>query len=82
MYFSTTDSPTAGPSAVNANDALLSQYKKYTVSRKMPMFVSKRLYIMAIDGDYIHLMPPEHKGMFDSVKTVRSGICSYWRILH
>ncbi|CEI91078.1 hypothetical protein RMCBS344292_05381 [Rhizopus microsporus] len=22
-----------------------------------------------IDGDYIHLMPPEHKGMFDSVKT-------------
>jgi hypothetical protein len=72
MYFSTTESPTAGPSAANANDALLSQYKKYTVSRKMPMFVSKRLYILAIDGDYIHLMPPEHKGMFDSVKTVIS----------
>jgi hypothetical protein len=36
----------------------------------MPMFVSKRIYILAIDGDYIHLMPPEHKGMFDSVKTV------------
>lgn len=34
------------------------------------MFVSKKLYILAIDGDYIHLMPPEHKGMFDSVKTV------------
>ncbi|KAI8083989.1 stress-activated map kinase interacting protein 1-domain-containing protein [Gilbertella persicaria] len=70
MYFSTTESsPTAGPSTTNANDTLLSQYKKYTVSRKMPMFVSKRVYIMAIDGDYIHLMPPEHKGMFDSVKT-------------
>ncbi|KAI8334057.1 stress-activated map kinase interacting protein 1-domain-containing protein [Blakeslea trispora] len=69
MYFSTAESPTSGPSTTNANDALLSQYKKYTVSRKMPMFVSKRVYILAIDGDYIHLMPPEHKGMFDSVKT-------------
>ncbi|KAI7898040.1 stress-activated map kinase interacting protein 1-domain-containing protein [Cokeromyces recurvatus] len=65
MYFTTTDSRTAGAS----NDGLFSQYKKYTVSRKMPMFVSKRIYILAIDGDYIHLMPPEHKGMFDSVKT-------------
>lgn len=36
----------------------------------MPMFVSKKVYILAIDGDYIHLMPSEHKGMFDSVKTV------------
>ncbi|KAL9551120.1 hypothetical protein MBANPS3_004408 [Mucor bainieri] len=69
MYFSTTESPTAGPSAANANEGLFSQYKKYNVSRKMPMFVSKRVYILAIDGDYIHLMPPEHKGMWDSVKT-------------
>ncbi|CEP18939.1 hypothetical protein [Parasitella parasitica] len=69
MYFSTTESPTAGPSAANANEVLFSQYKKYNVSRKMPMFVSKKVYILAIDGDYIHLMPPEHKGMFDSVKT-------------
>ncbi|CAO3606639.1 unnamed protein product [Mucor hiemalis] len=68
MYFSTTESP-SGLSTSNVNDGLLSQYKKYTVSRKMPMFVSKRVYILAIDGDYIHLMPPEHKGMFDSVKT-------------
>lgn len=67
MYFSTTEAPL---STTNANDGLLSQYKKYTVSRKMPMFVSKKVYILAIDGDYIHLMPPEHKGMFDSVKTV------------
>ncbi|OAD72292.1 hypothetical protein PHYBLDRAFT_39069 [Phycomyces blakesleeanus NRRL 1555(-)] len=35
----------------------------------MPMFVGKRASVLAIDGDYIHLMPPEHKGMFDSVKT-------------
>ncbi|GAN11225.1 conserved hypothetical protein [Mucor ambiguus] len=69
MYFSTTESLTAGPSAANANEGLFSQYKKYNVSRKMPMFVSKRVYILAIDGDYIHLMPPEHKGMWDSVKT-------------
>lgn len=71
MYFTSTSSTklVVGPSSTtNANE--LSQYKKYSVSRKMPMFVSKRLYIMAIDGDYIHLMPPEHKGMFDSVKTV------------
>ncbi|KAG2202771.1 hypothetical protein INT47_004795 [Mucor saturninus] len=68
MYFSTSESPLA-ISTATANEGLLSQYKKYTVSRKMPMFVSKRVYILAIDGDYIHLMPPEHKGMFDSVKT-------------
>jgi hypothetical protein len=34
------------------------------------MFVGKRVSVLAIDGNYIHLMPPEHKGMFDSVKTV------------
>lgn len=66
MYFSTTD--TQSPST-SANETLFSQYKKYTVSRKMPMFISKRVYILAIDGEHIHLMPPEHKGMFDSVKT-------------
>lgn len=36
------------------------------------MFVGKRVSVLAIDGNYIHLMPPEHKGMFDSVKTVSS----------
>ncbi|KAG1170708.1 hypothetical protein G6F70_007523 [Rhizopus microsporus] len=67
MYFSDVNQR---PTAANANDGIFSQYKqKYSVSRKMPMFVSKKVYILAIDGDYIHLMPPEHKGMFDSVKT-------------
>ncbi|KAI9276030.1 stress-activated map kinase interacting protein 1-domain-containing protein [Sporodiniella umbellata] len=67
MYFSSDASQKL--TSANTNDGLLSQYKKYSVGRKMPMFVSKKMYILAIDGDYIHLMPPEHKGMFDSVKT-------------
>lgn len=36
------------------------------------MFVGRRECIIAIDGDYVHIMPPEHKGMFDSVKTVKA----------
>ncbi|ORY96926.1 stress-activated map kinase interacting protein 1-domain-containing protein [Syncephalastrum racemosum] len=60
----------ASPSGTGAsNNALYSQYKKYAVNRKMPMFVGRRESNLAIDGDYIHIMPPEHKGMFDSVKT-------------
>jgi hypothetical protein len=35
----------------------------------MPMFVGKRESVLAIDGDYVHIMPPEKTGMFDSVKT-------------
>ncbi|KAF7729735.1 hypothetical protein EC973_003813 [Apophysomyces ossiformis] len=66
MYYPTLFS--AG-STLAANDGLLSQYKKYVVNRKMPMFVGKRESILTVDGDYIHIMPPEHKGMFDSVKT-------------
>ncbi|KAG0172682.1 hypothetical protein DFQ28_009660 [Apophysomyces sp. BC1034] len=58
----------AGSSSAT-NDGLLSQYKKYVVSRKMPMFVGRRESVLTVDGDYIHIMPPEHKGMFDSVKT-------------
>ncbi|KAI8137179.1 stress-activated map kinase interacting protein 1-domain-containing protein [Fennellomyces sp. T-0311] len=54
----------------STNNGILSQYKKYFVNRKMPMFVGRRESVVAIDGDYIHIMPPEHKGMFDSVKTV------------
>ncbi|KAI8371491.1 stress-activated map kinase interacting protein 1-domain-containing protein [Radiomyces spectabilis] len=67
MYFASDGvNASSGP---NANDGIFSQYKKYTVNRKMPMFVGRRVSVLAIDGDYIHLMPPEHKGMFDSVKT-------------
>ncbi|KAJ8651685.1 hypothetical protein O0I10_012753 [Lichtheimia ornata] len=62
-----TGPPTA--TSGNGNNGILSQYKKYLVNRKMQMFVGRRESILAIDGDYIHIMPPEHKGMFDSVKT-------------
>ena len=61
-------------SSTSGNNGILSQYKKYFVNRKMPMFVGRRESVIAIDGDYIHIMPPEHKGMFDSVKTVRKNV--------
>ncbi|KAI8344035.1 stress-activated map kinase interacting protein 1-domain-containing protein [Chlamydoabsidia padenii] len=63
MYFNT------GDDNKQPSDNFLQQYKKYNVNRKTPMFVGKRVSVLAIDGNYIHLMPPEHKGMFDSVKT-------------
>ncbi|KAM3588662.1 Component of a membrane-bound complex containing the Tor2p kinase [Umbelopsis sp. WA50703] len=57
---------TSNPST---NESSMSSYKRYTVNRKMPMFVGKRESVLAIDGDYVHIMPPEKIGMFDSVKT-------------
>ncbi|ORX47700.1 SIN1-domain-containing protein [Hesseltinella vesiculosa] len=63
MYFSSDDLDK------QPSDTFLQQYKKYNVNRKTPMFVGKRVSTLVIDGNYIHLMPPEHKGMFDSVKT-------------
>ncbi|KAI9265047.1 stress-activated map kinase interacting protein 1-domain-containing protein [Phascolomyces articulosus] len=56
-------------SSTGGNNGILSQYKRYFVNRKMPMFVGRRESVLAIDGDYIQIMPPEHKSMFDSVKT-------------
>ncbi|KAI9678967.1 MAG: hypothetical protein M1829_001952 [Trizodia sp. TS-e1964] len=43
-------------------------YKKYTVWRKQPMsFMPTHERVLAIDGDYIHLMPSEAgKTLFDS----------------
>ncbi|KAI9303192.1 stress-activated map kinase interacting protein 1-domain-containing protein [Cunninghamella echinulata] len=64
MYFTTNDHNN------QPSDNFLQQYKKYNINRKTPMFVGKKISILAIDGNYIHLMPPEHKGgMFDSLKT-------------
>ncbi|CAO3624460.1 unnamed protein product [Cunninghamella echinulata] len=64
MYFTTNDHSN------QPSDNFLQQYKKYNINRKTPMFVGKKISILAIDGNYIHLMPPEHKGgMFDSLKT-------------
>ncbi|RUP45661.1 stress-activated map kinase interacting protein 1-domain-containing protein [Jimgerdemannia flammicorona] len=53
------------PSSSNEGSAYMSQYKKYIVNRKMPVFVGRRESTLAIDGDYVHIMPPENKGMFE-----------------
>jgi hypothetical protein len=34
------------------------------------MFVGRHERVLAIDGDYIHIMPPENKTFFDNIKTV------------
>ncbi|KJA14847.1 hypothetical protein HYPSUDRAFT_208357 [Hypholoma sublateritium FD-334 SS-4] len=46
-------------------------YKKYTIYRKMPMLVARQERTLAIDGDYIHVMPSTNKArvVFDSGKT-------------
>ncbi|TFK41574.1 stress-activated map kinase interacting protein 1-domain-containing protein [Crucibulum laeve] len=46
-------------------------YKKYTIYRKMPMLVARQERTLAIDGVYIHIMPPpsKAKAVFDSGKT-------------
>ncbi|KAI9323844.1 stress-activated map kinase interacting protein 1-domain-containing protein [Dichotomocladium elegans] len=70
LYY-TSEFSASFPSAAGggANNGILSQYKKYLVYRKNQVFVGRRECILAIDGDYIHILPPEHKGMFDSAKT-------------
>ncbi|CAG8546454.1 9399_t:CDS:2 [Ambispora gerdemannii] len=54
----------------------MSVYQKYTVNRKMPMFVGRHERSLAIDGDYIHIMPSESRTMFDSMKTSSYHISS------
>jgi len=44
-------------------------YKKYTVYRKMPMLVVRHERILAMDGDYIHIMPSQTRAFLDSMKT-------------
>ena len=34
------------------------------------MFVGRHERVLAIDGDYIHIMPSETRTMFESMKTV------------
>ncbi|OZJ05974.1 hypothetical protein BZG36_01213 [Bifiguratus adelaidae] len=57
-----------GASAPSQGGYLL-QYKKYVVHRKTSMLVGRRECALAIDGEYIHIMPPEHRGMFDTMRT-------------
>ncbi|KAF8952956.1 stress-activated map kinase interacting protein 1-domain-containing protein [Flammula alnicola] len=55
------------PSALDFTAA----YKKYTIYRKIPMLVARQERTLAIDGDYIHIMPSTNKArvVFDSGKT-------------
>ncbi|KAL7420071.1 Component of a membrane-bound complex containing the Tor2p kinase [Cryptotrichosporon argae] len=42
-------------------------YRKYTVLRRTAIGRHER--VLAIDGDYIHIMPSENRALFDSMKT-------------
>ncbi|KAF5318799.1 hypothetical protein D9619_010789 [Psilocybe cf. subviscida] len=55
-----------------------SAYKKYTIYRKLPMLVTRQERTLAIDGDYIHIMPSANKAraVFDSGKTTSYHIKS------
>ncbi|TDL19644.1 SIN1-domain-containing protein [Rickenella mellea] len=45
-------------------------YKRFTVFRKLPMLVARLERTLAIDGEYIHIMPVANRArVFDSVKT-------------
>ena len=52
----------------------VSQFKKFNVVRKMPMFMGKQERVLAVDGEYLHVLPSEgYRGgtqLFDSMKTV------------
>ncbi|KAI9151206.1 Component of a membrane-bound complex containing the Tor2p kinase [Blastocladiella emersonii ATCC 22665] len=47
----------------------VSAYKKFTVVRKMPLFLGRQERVLAIDGEYLHILPTDNKQFFDSVKT-------------
>ena len=59
--------PTANRSGLGSRQGLnpaldfTSAYRKYTVNRRILGVVGKHERILAIDGDWIHIMPPEHK---------------------
>lgn len=46
-------------------------YKKYTVQRKLPMILKRHERVLAIDGDYVHIMPGQTGRAFllDNAKT-------------
>ncbi|KAG6849750.1 hypothetical protein H0H93_005548 [Arthromyces matolae] len=47
-------------------------YKKFTIFRKAPMLLARQERTLAIDGVYIHIMPPTYKAakaVFDTGKT-------------
>ncbi|KAF9445595.1 hypothetical protein P691DRAFT_805466 [Macrolepiota fuliginosa MF-IS2] len=46
-------------------------YKKYTIYRKMPMMVARQERTLAVDGEWVHIMPSSNKAknVFDSGRT-------------
>ncbi|KAF8321089.1 stress-activated map kinase interacting protein 1-domain-containing protein [Cantharellus anzutake] len=46
-----------------------SVYKKYTIYRKIPRMFGSHERVLAIDGDYIHIMPSATRALLDSLKT-------------
>jgi len=51
-------------------------YKKYTIYRKLPMLVARQEKTLAIDGQYVHIMPTTKaaKAVFDSGRTMSCHI--------
>ncbi|EPS38188.1 hypothetical protein H072_7958 [Dactylellina haptotyla CBS 200.50] len=65
--------------SITATDVLSSAgYQKFTVWRRMPMsFISRHERVLAIDGEYVHIMPSDqNKTLFDSPKTTSIHISS------
>ncbi|KAK6501630.1 hypothetical protein TWF481_009465 [Arthrobotrys musiformis] len=65
--------------SITAHDVLSSAgYQKFTVWRKMPMsFISRHERVLAIDGEYVHIMPSDqNKTLFDSPKTTSIHVSS------
>eukprot|EP00160_Parvularia_atlantis_P019583 Unigene7740_Nuclearia_a/m.23766 Unigene7740_Nuclearia_a/g.23766 ORF Unigene7740_Nuclearia_a/g.23766 Unigene7740_Nuclearia_a/m.23766 type:complete len:476 (-) Unigene7740_Nuclearia_a:59-1486(-) len=52
-------------------------YKKYNVTRRLPLFGGKQERILAIDGDLVHNMPGDSsRGFFESQKTTSIHVSS------
>lgn len=54
------------------NEYSAQAYKKWVVTRRAAMMVGRNERVLAIDGDYVHIMAPEDKQrFFDHMKPVR-----------
>ncbi|KAH7105112.1 stress-activated map kinase interacting protein 1-domain-containing protein [Auriculariales sp. MPI-PUGE-AT-0066] len=60
-------------------------YKKFTVQRKLPMILKRQERVLAIDGDYVHIMPSQAgRGPFliDNMKTSSYHVKSISNVLN
>ena len=52
-------------------------YQKFIVYRRQPMsFINRHERVLAIDGEYVHVMPSDSKTIFESPKTISLHISS------